>query len=175
MARRVVEIKPVERITVGVVGEPGHRAFYLQARGGGTVATLSIEKQQVQMLAVSIEQFLADLQQRLPNLADVAPEYEEDEMALEPPLDPLFPAGSIGMGYDEHEDRLLMVVREVVGEGGSVEDAAEAYCWCTRDQIRRLARWGVELARRGRPICGNCGNPIDPEGHFCPRRNGHKH
>jgi uncharacterized repeat protein (TIGR03847 family) len=96
-------------------------------------------------------------------------------MELDQPLEPLFQAGSIGMGYDEREDRLLMVVREVVGEGGSSEDAAEAFFWCTRDQTRRLARWGVELARRGRPICGNCGNPIDPEGHFCPRRNGHKH
>jgi predicted amidophosphoribosyltransferase len=38
-----------------------------------------------------------------------------------------------------------------------------------------MCRWGVEIATRGRPICGNCGEPIDPEGHFCPKRNGHKH
>jgi len=31
------------------------------------------------------------------------------------------------------------------------------------------------VAGQGRPICGNCGEPIDPEGHFCPKRNGHKH
>jgi predicted amidophosphoribosyltransferase len=26
----------------------------------------------------------------------------------------------------------------------------------------------------GRPICSMCGQPIDPEGHFCPRKNGHR-
>ncbi|MCA9996365.1 MAG: DUF3090 family protein [Anaerolineales bacterium] len=32
-----------------------------------------------------------------------------------------------------------------------------------------------EVVNAGRPICGNCGRPIDAEGHFCPNRNGHKH
>jgi len=25
----------------------------------------------------------------------------------------------------------------------------------------------------GRPPCPLCGNPLDPEGHVCPRQNGH--
>ncbi len=170
------DIRPVERITVGAIGEPGGRAFYLQAAGAGQKLTLGLEKEQVQMLALSVEQFLNDLQQRFPSLAEADFEYEETEMQLEPPVEPAFQIGSIGLGYDDREDRLLLVLRETSAEGEQPkEDSSEASLWCTRDQLRRLSHWGLELARRGRPICGNCGRPIDPEGHFCPRKNGHKH
>jgi len=169
------EIRPVERITVGAVGEPGQRVFYLQAAGAGKVLTLLLEKEQVQMLALSVEQFLNDLQQRFPNLTEADTRYEEAEMQLEEPLEPVFQIGNMGLGYDEREDRLLFVLREAVETGASKEDVSEVSLWCTRDQLRRLSHWGLELARRGRPICGNCGRPIDPGGHFCPRRNGHKH
>jgi uncharacterized repeat protein (TIGR03847 family) len=169
------EIRPVDRITVGAVGEPGHRVFYLQAHGVNRVLTLRAEKEQILMLAMSIEQFLNDLQQRFPDLEAEDPGYEEKEMQLDLPLDPAFHIGNMGLGYDEKEDRLLFVLREAVEDAEPKGETSEASLWCTRGQLRRLARWGVELARRGRPICGNCGNPIDPEGHFCPRRNGHKH
>jgi uncharacterized repeat protein (TIGR03847 family) len=168
------EIRPVDRITVGALGEPGQRVFYLQAAGAAKRLTLGLEKEQVQMLALSIEQFLNDLQLRFPDLVEADADYEESEMQLEQPLDPVFQVGNIGLGYDDREDRLLLVLRESAGEGEPKEDSSEASLWCTRDQLRRLSHWGLELARRGRPICGNCGRPIDPEGHFCPRKNGHK-
>jgi uncharacterized repeat protein (TIGR03847 family) len=169
------DIRPVERVTVGAVGEPGRRVFYLQATGGGGSVTLRVEKDQVTMLAVSIEQFLNDLQERFPELEPPDAEYDESAMGLEEPIDPAFHIGNMGLGYDEKEDRLLFVLREAVEEVEGGGEAAEASLWCTRTQLLRMARWGAELARRGRPICGNCGNPIDPSGHFCPRRNGHKH
>jgi uncharacterized repeat protein (TIGR03847 family) len=169
------EIRPVERITVGAVGPPGHRVFYLQAAGAGQQLTLGLEKEQVQMLALSVEQFLNDLQQRFPNLSGADARYDESEMQLEPPLDPEFQIGNIGLGYDDREDRLLLVLRESSVEGEVETNSSDASLWCTRDQLRRLSHWGLELARRGRPICGNCGRPMDPEGHFCPRKNGHKH
>jgi uncharacterized repeat protein (TIGR03847 family) len=169
------EIRPVERITVGAVGEPGHRVFYLQAGGEGRQITLRVEKEQVLMLAMSIEQFLGDLHQRFPALQEADPSFDESEMQLEQPLESEFHIGNMGLGYDEREDRLLFVLRQAVEEAVSRSEASEASLWCTREQLIRLARWAVELARRGRPICGNCGNPIDPSGHFCPRKNGHKH
>jgi uncharacterized repeat protein (TIGR03847 family) len=169
------EIRPVERITIGAVGEPGHRVFYLQAAGAGQLLTLRIEKEQTVMLAVSIEQFLSDLQQKFPDLEEADPEYVESTMGLMEPLEPAFHVGNMGLGYDEKQDRLLFVLREAVEDVVRGSDPAEASLWCSRSQLLQLARWGAEVARRGRPICGNCGNPIDPSGHFCPRRNGHKH
>src|ERR1700710_1730188 len=40
-----------ERFVVGTVGQPGERAFYLQAIGGGAVVTVALEKAEVSALA----------------------------------------------------------------------------------------------------------------------------
>ncbi len=168
-------LKPVDHITFGAMGQPGKRTFYLQARSPEQLVTLHIEKQQVEMLAISVEQFLQELGGKFPRLPEASWQYQEAEMQLEEPLEVSFEVGNMGLGYDETEDRLLLVAREVVEDEKQAEEASVAQFWCTRDQLRKLGRWGHELAQRGRPICGNCGQPIDPAGHFCPKRNGHKH
>jgi hypothetical protein len=35
-------------------------------------------------------------------------------------------------------------------------------------------RRGWDLVNAGRPRCSLCGHPMDPEGHSCPRTNGHR-
>jgi len=40
-----------DRVVVGTVGQPGSRAFYLQARDGARVAIIALEKQQSAGLA----------------------------------------------------------------------------------------------------------------------------
>ncbi len=169
------ELNPVTRITAGAIGPSGKRVFYLQARKDDQLVTLIVEKAQIQSLAIGVEQFLQDLQKRLPALNPAEVGYREDEMELEPPIDPAFRVGQIGLGYDEDSDRLVLVAREVQAEGEDPEQAAVARFWCSRSQLLMTCRWGMEVAARGRPICGNCGEPMDPEGHFCPKRNGHKH
>jgi uncharacterized repeat protein (TIGR03847 family) len=169
------EIKPVTHITTGAVGPPGKRVFYLQGRSDEIVITLIVEKQQVQSLAVGLEQFLGDLSGRHPDLPLAESNFDEFEMRLQEPLEPLFRVGHIGLGYDEESDLLVLVAREIQLPDEDPEEASSARFWCTRSQLRRMCHWGLSLADRGRPICGNCGEPIDPEGHFCPKRNGHKH
>jgi uncharacterized repeat protein (TIGR03847 family) len=169
------ELNPTDRITTGAIGPPGKRVFYLQGRSADTLVTLIVEKQQIQSLAVGLEQFLDELRDRIPDLGQASAEYEEAEMELEEPIDPSFRVGHIGLGYDEEKDRLVLVAREIQSPNADPELAAVARFWCTRTQLKQMCSWGLELADRGRPICGNCGMPIDPEGHFCPKRNGHKH
>ena len=179
MPPSVVDLNPVSRMTAGAVGEPGQRVFYLQARQGSQLVTLICEKAQLQSLAVAVEQFLAELQGRFPQLTDASAEFHEAEMGLEQPIDPLFRIGQIGLGYNDESDQLVLETRELLAESPETEEGGEegsvVRFWCSRAQLRGLARWGLELAHRGRPICGNCGEPIDPSGHFCPKRNGHKH
>jgi uncharacterized repeat protein (TIGR03847 family) len=170
-----IDLNPVQKITTDAIGEPGKRVFYLQAKGKEQLVTLIVEKQQVQSLAVGVEQFLQDLQKRHPDLSDASHEYVESEMALDKPIDPIFRVGQIGLGYDEELDLLILVARELQAEGDDEETGSVARFWCTRSQLRTLCHWGLELASRGRPICGNCGRPIDPDGHFCPKSNGHSH
>jgi uncharacterized repeat protein (TIGR03847 family) len=139
------------------------------------LVTLIVEKQQIQSLAVGLEQFLDDLHDRMPELSTTSAEFDETEMNLEEPIDPSFRVGHMGLGYDEESDLLVLVAREIQTPDADPDMAAVARFWCTRTQLRQMCNWGLELADRGRPICGNCGMPMDPQGHFCPKRNGHKH
>ena len=169
------ELNPVKKITTDAIGEPGERVFYLQAKSDAQLVTLIIEKQQVQSLAIGVEQFLQDLQSRHPEIPQASPDYIESEMGLEKPIDPAFRVGQLGLGYDEESDLLILVARELQSLEAEEEPGSVARFWCTRSQIRAMCHWGLEVASRGRPICGNCGQPIDKDGHFCPKSNGHSH
>jgi uncharacterized repeat protein (TIGR03847 family) len=175
MAPTQIELNPVKSITTGFIGQPGQRVFYLQAHGTGEVVTLIVEKQQVEALANGTEQFLEELREKFPALDEAPADFNPAQMTLTLPLDPAFRVGQLGLGYDQERDLLVLVAQEIVVEGREAEQAGTARFFVSRAQMRALGAYGLELVKQGRPICGNCGQPIDPEGHFCPRRNGHKH
>lgn len=175
MPPKSFELKPVDHITTGAVGPPGQRVFYLQARKGEELVTLIVEKAQVQSLAIGVHKFLEELAAAKPELPAVSAAYEERDMALAMPIDPAFRAAQIGLGYDEQTDLIVIVAREVSPpDEQDSEEGSVARFWTTRSQLLALSHFGLEVASRGRPICGNCGEPMDAEGHFCPKRNGHK-
>ncbi len=175
MSRIDIDLHPVDHITTDAIGPPGKRVFYIQGWQGERTITLILEKIQVQSLAVGMEQFMAEIQEKFPNLKDASADYVEEQMRIHPPVDPLFRVGEIGLGYDSDNDLVVLVARELLPEGSNAEDAGVVRFWCTRSQLRAMARWGMEVASRGRPTCNQCGEPMDPEGHFCPKKNGHKH
>jgi uncharacterized repeat protein (TIGR03847 family) len=175
MPGQELDLNPVSRITTGAIGPPGQRVFYLQGRDESTLITLVVEKMQIQSLAVGLEQFLLEVAQQYPDLPEAVTEYREAEMELEQPIDPAFRVGQLGLGFDRPTDRVVVVAHEIVAEDQDPDQASIVRFWCTRSQLRALGRWGLELAGRGRPICGNCGEPMVPQVHLCPRSNGHKH
>jgi uncharacterized repeat protein (TIGR03847 family) len=140
---------------------------------------LILEKLQILSLAEGVEQFLSEVREKYPDLDEPSADYTEEKMRIQPPVDPLFRIGDLGLGYDANADLVVLVAREMTAEEAEGDQEAEpasvVRLWCTRSQIRALARWGVEVASRGRPLCPQCGQPIEPEGHFCPKKNGHKH
>jgi uncharacterized repeat protein (TIGR03847 family) len=169
-----IDLRPVTHIITDAIGPPGKRVFYLQGWQGDKTVTLIVEKFQIQSLAVGLEQFLSELQEKFPSLPEASGEYIEEKMHIHPPVDPLFRVGEIGLGYDNDSDLLILVARELVPEDGNTEEAGVVRFWCTRSQLRAMSHWGMEISARGRPICPQCGEPMDPEGHFCPKRNGHQ-
>jgi len=172
-----LDLNPVLQITVDAIGKPGERVFYLQATHETGVLTLLVEKIQVQSLAMGIEQFMAELFQKFPKLPEVTGDYDETQMHITPPVDPLFRVGELGLGYESDQDRIVVMAREIAVEGQDLEKEPLGVVrfWCSRQQVRALGHWGIELVNRGRPICPQCGEPMDPSGHFCPKKNGHKH
>ncbi len=175
MAPIEIELNPVSHITTDAIGQPGKRIFYLQAWQNERTVTLIVEKIQIQSLAIGLEQFLAEVNERYPDLPDAPAEFQEDAMRINPPVDPLFRVGEFGLGYDAENDLLVLVARELLPEGADPAEIGTVRFWCTRAQLRAMAHWGMEVASRGRPVCPQCGEPMDPEGHFCPKKNGHKH
>jgi uncharacterized repeat protein (TIGR03847 family) len=175
MPAEEIDLQPVSHITTDAIGQPGKRVFYIQGWQNERTVTLIVEKIQIQSLAVGVEQFLADVQVKFPNLSEASADYTEEKMHIHPPVDPLFRVGEMGLGYDPENDLVVLAAREILVEGNDPEETSVVRFWCTRSQIRAMARWAVELASRGRPICPQCGEPMEPEGHFCPKKNGHKH
>lgn len=174
MPPKVFEFKPVTRITADAEGPPGERVFYLQARKDDELVTLIVEKTQVQSLAIGVHKFLEELAKAKPDLSPASAVYKQGEMELETPLDPAFRVAQIGLGYDDDTDLMIIAAREIPSEEDNAEEGSTARFWTTRSQLLAMSHYGLEVASRGRPICGNCGEPIDAKGHFCPKRNGHK-
>ena len=171
---RSFELPEADWATVGAVGQPGQRTFYLQARQDAQLLTLKLEKQQV----AAIAQFLSEILSDLPSVDEPAPEGGE---ALVEPVLAEWPVGSIQLAYDSSADRIVILAEEI-GEDDP-EDAEEfvvtpdrgaARIGITRAVAAMIVRIGSELVEAGRPTCPLCGRPMDPEGHSCPRTNGHR-
>ena len=179
-----MDLERVDRITAGAIGEPGERTFFLQAREGDRSITILVEKEQVELLGTSILEILATVGR------ETGEGPPSDELGLEPPLEPLWRAGRLSIGYAEERDLMLLEIEGLVepededesdvepeGEGSPEDEGPEpgrVRIWATREQMLALARHGAAVAERGRPKCRYCGNPIDPQGHMCPAMNGHR-
>jgi uncharacterized repeat protein (TIGR03847 family) len=173
-----MDLGPVDRITTDAIGEPGMRVFYLQARAGDEVVSVVVEKEQVQLLATSVLELLADLE------LETGAGPDDTQHELEEPVEPRFRAGKLSIGYDNDQDLFLLEITEFEPEvEGEDEDDPRSdldgeldtvRLLATREQMLALSRRGSAVAERGRPRCQFCGNPIDPEGHACPATNGHR-
>jgi uncharacterized repeat protein (TIGR03847 family) len=163
---------PVSRMTIEAIGPPGQRVFLLQASQGTETITLKLEKEQAQVLAHSIDQLLDELSERFPRPISKMEEPLTSELMLREPVEPLFAVGQMGLGYDESEDALVLVAQELTSEEES-QDARIARFWATRGQMQAISRHALEIVAMGRPICPLCSRPMDPDGHFCPKSNGH--
>jgi uncharacterized repeat protein (TIGR03847 family) len=175
MPKQEIDINPVDWITIDAIGQPGERTFYIQAKKEDQTMTILVDKLQVQTLCVGAEQFLQEIVQKFANLKPSSADYVEEKMHIQPPVDPFFRAGEIGLSYDSEEDRAILVIREILTDQASEEEINEVHFWCSRAQLAAVSRWGIEVASRGRPVCPQCGEPMDPSGHLCPKKNGHKH
>lgn len=174
------DIKPVTHITTDALGPAGKRVFYLQAQKETRTFTLVAEKFQIQSLSIGIEQFLAEINEKFPDLDDASHDYQEEAMHIHPPVDPVYRVGELALGYDIDDDLVILVTKEIRSEDEEEgeEEQSEGRVirfWCTRSQIRALAHWGLEVVSRGRPLCPQCGAPMEAdEVHFCPKKNGHR-
>ena len=171
------ELDAPDHFTAGAIGPPGQRVFYLQSREGGRVITLKVEKEHVRALA----EYLGGLLARVKG----APAPARGGAELLEPVQPAWDVGSIAVGYDEPRDRVVVEASELLEEAEEDEAKGEeareesgpqpaiARFRITRAQAAAFVDRANELMKGGRPSCPICSRPMDPEGHVCPRSNGH--
>jgi uncharacterized repeat protein (TIGR03847 family) len=167
-----IDFNPATHLTIGTVGVPGQRTFYLQGGRGSQTVSLVVEKEQASLLASSLESFLEELEREHPTTTRETNENVWLDMRLREPVEELFRVGNMGLGYNDEGDQVVLIAYELVDEE---EEPNVVSFWVTREQVQSLIKHANDAVKAGRPICGNCGRPIDPDGHFCPNRNGHRH
>jgi uncharacterized repeat protein (TIGR03847 family) len=152
-----------DRFTVGTIGPVGSRLFLLQCRQGATVLTVKVEKQQVAVLASYLARLVRELGR---------PGHLPEDLQFDETEEPDWVVGTIGVSYDEDDDRLVVVIEELTEEDGPEGEVARISL--TREQSAAFAILATQLVESGRPPCPLCGYPLDPAGHDCPRTNGHR-
>src|SRR4030042_2132753 len=95
-----IDLQSMTHITTDAIGQPGKRVFYIQGWQETRTVTLIVEKIQLQSLAIGLEQFLAEIHHKFPHLPESSNQYEEEKMRIQPPVDPLFRVGELGLGYE---------------------------------------------------------------------------
>jgi uncharacterized repeat protein (TIGR03847 family) len=175
----MIELDGVDALGAGAIGEPGARAFYIQADKRGSRLTVLVEKEQIALLAQEAVAFLD-------RIADDHPEPPAESALLHPsvaqvtePAVPLFRARMIGLGFEPDRGLVLIELRERAedeededeDDDVDADDGYVARIFATRAQVRAMAARGSEAVESGRPACPLCEFPMDPAGHICPRWN----
>ena len=173
-----IELDSIDALGAGAVGEPGQRAFYIQARSESAQLTVLVEKEQVALLAAEAVAFLDRIADQYPEDAIVLPEATAE---LREPTVPLFRARMIGLGFDPERELVLIELREHSDDEDDEDDDEpsppehdEGYVariYATRPQVRAMAAHSAGVVAAGRPLCELCSQPLDPAGHRCPRWN----
>lgn len=189
MPRELFLYETPDRFVVGTLGEPGSRAFYLQAREAGRVTSVAVEKAQVTVLAERVDELLDEVVRRSGGSAPVpavAPTDTTDEAPLDEPVLSRFRVGAMALAWDADDEVVVVEAQAETPEADDDEEAATLLddeaedgpdlmrVFLTGTMARAFVKRALSIVASGRPSCPFCGLPIDPAGHLCPRANGHR-
>jgi uncharacterized repeat protein (TIGR03847 family) len=146
-----------ERFVVGTVGQPGDRAFYLQATAAGAVVTVALEKAEVSALA----QGMVTLLETIGHAQPPARRSTVDAAPLDTPFAEDFRVSELSVAWDGER---------VVVEAGDGEASRLRVALSVAATLAFVNRAETVVAA-GRPDCVLCGRPAGDDGHFCPRLN----
>ncbi len=193
MPRRVFSFDQPDQFICAAVGEPGQRAFFLQAVKGSRVVSVALEKGQVAVLAERLAMLLLALRQ---GGVDVGEELPGPSPKLAEPIIEQFRVGTLTLGWDADKGRVVIEARELGDDDEETDEDEDEPAEETElaaqgedldeegDLVRvqleppaalAFASGALAVVQAGRPPCPQCGAPLEPTGHFCPRRNGYTH
>ncbi|MCG8918644.1 DUF3090 domain-containing protein [Actinokineospora sp. PR83] len=183
MARVIHVFRQPDRFVAGTVGEPGDRVFYLQAVESVRIVSVTIEKQQVAVLAERIGSLLEEVHRRFgAEVPDGVPGELVDAEPLTVPVEEEFRVGTMGLGWDAESKavviELLAATDAEVDESVVLDDTEEGpdavRVFLSPGEARAFADRADRVVNAGRKPCPLCAEPLDPNGHVCPRQNGYR-
>ncbi|HWO94578.1 MAG TPA: DUF3090 family protein [Dehalococcoidia bacterium] len=145
------------------IGEPGSRLFYLIVGRDDGWVRMWLEKEQLRALGDGLDALLRQVG---------GGGRARDANAAPPPDAPMvgeFRVVRMAVGYDEVQGLVVFTAHDE----SDTDDSPTLVGRFTREQAAHLAAQAIDVCEAGRPLCAMCGEPIDPDGHFCPRANGH--
>ena len=160
-----------DRCVAGTIGEPGERAFFIQARSNARVISVALEKAQVQAIAHRIELIIAEVRKSNPLLSVAT--LPTDDAPLETPVDEEFQVGAISLAWNELEQLITFELYELEDDEQDEEGQVLEINFSV-EMALAFAQRSKALVNAGRLPCPFCGIPIDPRGHLCPRANGYR-
>jgi uncharacterized repeat protein (TIGR03847 family) len=195
MARRIFDFGLPDRFVAGTVGQPGNRTFFLQARRGSALVSVALEKVQVQVLAERMALLLAELARRGARVPEALSPADDDTSPLDEPLVEAFRVGTMTIAWDGESDEIVVEARARDEDEDDEDDEDEdddedepievadddpegpdlVRVRLTPVRARAFVERALRTVAAGRPPCPVCGQPLDPGGHLCPRRNGYVH
>lgn len=169
-----IDLNPVDFVTVGTIGPKGQRAFYLQAGQGEQLVSLLVEKEQSWALSEALRELIDDLDKRRDITTSV--DMSSLDMDLREPIEPAFRVSRMGLGFDEENDRVVLIMQELMlGDEQDDDDEDDeddddidislnpladfeeganrpsvVRLWCTREQMRALSIQASDLVKSGR-------------------------
>ncbi len=160
---------PISHVDASAVGAPGQRTFRLLVSGEEGIASLWLEKEELQALGVAIDQMLARLS-RKPEWKFYGSAPEQDDPAGDAEASPSieFKVGQLSLGFDTDKRMFVLLAHDAEDDP---EGPATFTCLATASQLRSLSRRISTVVSAGRPRCVLCGDPIEPDGHVCVRLN----
>ena len=156
----------VNRLQAEAIGEPGQRVFRILLESGSASGSLWLEKEQLYQLALYIHEISRSLSSRVQSSPEEVPEPEWSGEATTVE----FKVGELALGHDSSSNCFFILVHDY--DEGEESPAALRF-WATLSQAKELADEAIKVCAAGRPRCFLCGQPINPDGHTCPRSNGH--
>jgi len=197
MSRRIYDYGLPDRFVAGTVGQPGNRTFFLQARRGSSIVSVALEKVQVAVLAERLTLLLAEVARLGVPVPEALAPADDDTAPLDEPLVEAFRVGTMTLAWNGEGDEIIIEARARVEDDDDADEEDEedgdesegeldiadddpdgpdlVRVRLTPMRARAFAERALRTIAAGRPPCPLCGQPLDPTGHLCPRRNGYVH
>lgn len=171
------DFEDADSFATGAIGQPGDRTFYLQVRADGRIVSIKCEKQQVAALAEYLRTMLQDM-------PDTGAAIDPASASLVNPVEQDFVLGSVGLGVDRPNMRMVIQLEEMIlvdeddedifdllDDDDDEIDSTVVRVLVTPEQARAFCETADLFISAGRANCKWCGIAIDPSGHACPNFN----